>query len=974
MFPNLTIYTVNADVSLLNAILNGVAMVCTHTALIWGFALMAATWRLVHMSGSAVVNTTAGSGGNTGMQQGAFGLFLPFFLAILITSPSLQTKVIVESSINGTLTQIDNVPSVIAVVPATASTLSQQVGAVVETAFQGTGTNYASISASGSGFINPLKTLLTSRTAILKLGSINSEVNSVISACLGSDKAPDYSSINQLVMFAGNTGALSAQSLMVYDQAGSYPTSIGALLYQASQNATGIITDTSLIGSNSFITCYDAAYKVAANINTALYSQEFARIIQGAVNSADQPNVGANYSITGLASIYEAVRTANTTTNTLAGGVGQANAEVVNLLFSEMVRNDLDCLKADSTNKTTCLAMAIQSNEIERNNIQSAANGVEGLLYAGQFSNYITALIIGLGPVIVLFMMFSGVEAGKNMKVAVHMIVWPLLIMNVGAELINGMIYNTVANFMTTVAHAGYINQATAVEVYKNFSLQIGTASHLISTLPILMATIFALGESSAMVSISNSMGSNSTKESDAANPAAINNAPLVSNGSLSHATQGYGFTDNKATGALDAVSTSSQYGNLTNDANHALTSALATSNAITEGTQDLASWQESFKSGDYSKFGITHTQGESIKNNYESALRNHESFGNGTDIQGSRGNTNQSSVTGKAGGSVGFTKEGIDYNIGAGVDGTTGTSATDSLTANTYTKHDAASAQSQSLLEALNKEKGDSSYNNTGNDKDHSIQKSLSTQKTFSTALSKTTSFTDTVGQLLKNTQSFNEMSQKIGAPEIANQVATNADYKMFQSTAGRAFDRVPGVNGWKTEAEKRMDSGATDSILNSNPAARDAVLRHSAAVFLANDPNAKPEDKLAAEKFLINSAQSMQKIGFSRDLSLKNTLPDPINKTSVNAGALIKKGNHIPLPDKAPKNSVHQEALNLESQIVSEVPHNLGLNQATVNQDTKTANNAGLGHDGHGTVIRTGANLGANTGVGDSRTNLNR
>jgi conjugal transfer mating pair stabilization protein TraG len=58
----------------------------------------------------------------------------------------------------------------------------------------------------------------------------------------------------------------------------------------------------------------------------------------------------------------------------------------------------------------------VQANEIERNNIQAAANGFESLMYAGAFANQITAVVIGLGPVIVLFMMFAGVGAGKNMR------------------------------------------------------------------------------------------------------------------------------------------------------------------------------------------------------------------------------------------------------------------------------------------------------------------------------------------------------------------------------------------------------------------------------------------------------------------------------------------------------------------------------------------------------------------------------
>lgn len=992
-FSTQTIYTTNADVTLLNTILNGVAMICQQTGMIWGFALFAAIWRIVSMTTQATIKSV--SSGDTGMAQNVLSSLVPFVLAILLTAPSLQTDVVVESSINGRTTLVSNVPIVLSIVPATASLLSTDVGTVVRTAFQGSGTNYPALSAYRQGFINPLKVLLTSRTAILKMGSVHSQVNAVISSCLGSDVGADYSSIYALVANAGNTGATSTTSISVYDGAGTAPTAIGALLYQASLNPNGVVTDVAVNG-NDVVSCFDAANAVAANINTALYSSEFARVVQGAVNSADQPNTGGSFGITTLSTTYLAVRTANTATNTLAGGVTQANAEMINMLFSEMLKNNLDCLKADGANKTTCLAMSVQGNEIERNNIQSAANGVEGLLYAGQFSNYITALIIGLGPIIVMLMMFSGVSSGKNMRVAVHMIVWPILIMNVGAELINGMIYSNVANFMTTIAQGGYLSQAVMVEVYKAFSLQIGTASHLIATLPILMTTIFALGESAAVVSIAKSMGSGGTKVSDSVAPAAVNSAPLVSNSSMATAKQGAGFNVTSGTGALNAVSTRSEFGSMAREAGHVISAAEAKQKTISAGQTDMASWKRAFSTGDYSRWGLNKSEGEAIKKSYERNLGARAGKTDAEGITGTRANSNSTNISG--GGSLKLSAAGLSGSATVGA--TTQTAANDTKSTAVSASRDTALNESNALGQALTEDKAVSRYRNSGGDKSKNLTASLDTQKTYASTLSGTSSVSDTTSIALKKSQAFVEQSSQIGSTEIAAQMERNGEFNRFQLLEGKTFDRLEALDKYKQKANADMDSGATDVI--SNPAAREAAVRHRAAVLLANDESATPEDRLKADRYLVDSAQAMQAIRFqSGDTSMKPlNIDSPLNATGVDRPGLERDGNRlipvrpashagttpattpgvkaapgsgIPITKKPKPTPPPQDdplgAGDFKQQVTGAVKRTKDRVENADENARRSAADSGLDKDGHGTAIRAAANLvnNAATAVGD-------
>lgn len=989
-FSTQTIYTANADIGLLNAVLNGVAMICAHPSIIWGFAMFAAMYKVFAMTTGGAFRAANGPNAGTGMTQDALGALIPFLFAIALTAPQMKTDVVVQSGATGAVTTVANVPLIVSILPATASVVSKDLGAIFTTAFQGTGTDYPSISASGNGFINPLKVLLTSRTAVLRMGGISSQVNSVITSCLGSDYVASYGTIASQVMNAGNTGATASQSITVLgsgpvlDPSVGPPTSIGALLYQAALNPNGMVNDID-IGGASMVSCYDAAFKVASNINAALWSPEFARTVQGAVNSADVPNTSANYSISTLSSQYVAVRTANTVTNTLAGGVQQANAELVNLLFSELVKNDLECLKADGPNKTTCLAMAVQSNEIERNNIQAAANGVEGLLYAGQFSNYITALIIGLGPIIIMFMMFMGMEAHKSMKAAAHMIVWPLLVMNVGAELINGMIYNAVANFMSNIAQAGYLSQVQSVEIYKMFSLKVGTASHLMATLPVLMTTIFALGQTSAMVKISDSMSSNSKSTGEAAVPPATNAAPLVSNASMASASQGVLHSKVALTGSTDGVATSSSYGSLTKEAAHNLTAAHSKQSNIQEGMSNLSAWQKAFNSDNYTAFGLSKSEGQAIKKSYDNNMRAGHTDSSGRTVGDSASNANNSSVSMGGGLELGVSNKGVGVGGKIGADAQTSTSATDSLAAGNKTAREGSIAESNALQKALSEDLSKRKSTDTGSKRGSSLQKSLSTQRTYSKTLGESKTLTDATNEANKNSSNFVQFSGKIGSDEIANHVATNADYSAFQISEGNKFDRMSGVQQYKDRANRDVENGANQRILGDSRA-KAAAVRHMAAYRMASDENTSPEQKFAATEYLLKSAEAMQGVRYEAgDTSMRHDAIDgPVDRTGV-SGDVVKKANALD-PSTAPKHAggrgkattdefekqFASEADPLKAQVMSDIDSTGNQVRTDVETAAGTASRSGLtGRDKKGTIRRTGGNIAGNT-VSESKTEL--
>lgn len=885
---DLVIYTASADLTLLRAIFNGVAMICALTTFIWGFAILASTWRITHSVAASSLEGTSGQSGAI-LSRGSMGAVVPLILAMLLTVPGLQSRVIVESTFTGAATVIDNVPFVIAVIPAGGSLVSKEVGAVVTTAFQAVGTDYPALSASNNGFINPLKVLLSSRSAVLRLSSIDSEIKSVVASCLGSDAGVDYALITRLVMNAGNTGATAAQTAPIF---GVTQTSVGALLYQAAQNTSGLVNGLGPAGS--VLNCPDAVQLVINDIDAAIGSTEFARVVQGSVNGMDQPVSGAAFDVTTLQRQYTALRTANTVTNTLAGGAQQAQAELINLLFAELVDVNLGCLRADGPDKVACEAAMVQAAEVERTNIQAAAKEVPMLQYAGSLANQLLALIIGLGPVVIMFMMFAGVNAGKSIKTAVHIMVWPLLVLNVGAELVNGIIGISIANFMSSIAQGGFISQASAVTVYKQLSLQIGTASHIMASLPVLMAIIFSMGEASALTSTASSLPPKSTDVANNATPKPIEDASLVrgtSMATVSHMASGYGL---KVQGGVDAVSASVELGSKREQANRSISNAFTKQRTVSEGETNLADWSDALRTGRSSSLRVDDRVLQSVNRRLEASSRDGSDTNISTGVSSSKATTVDAAGGVRLGGGLSAGSGSRSGGFSGGLDASGNVRAQDGLQTSKGSDVRDSYSRSKALSQALNDELQHAEAAGYSKETVDELRRSVGLQRNYQSLVSDSSSNSDTSLQAVEESKNFVTYAQRnIGATEIASAYNRNAEFGLYQATEGKALDANPSFAKYREKASARMDTLATDAV-GGDQGAKDAVVRYAAAADMALDEQASPKDRLAATQFLNNS------VGLMLGKSVKLQSPDlkeaniaaPSDRTGVNASSLHRRG----------------------------------------------------------------------------------
>ena len=890
--PVLTIFTVNADLQLLNAILNGVAMICQQTAFIWGFAVLVALWKLVTTATAGTIASVGGSGGGAVLANGFMGAVMPMVLAMVLTTPGLQSRVQVESTINGQVTAVDNVPFVIAVIPAAGSLFSQEIGAVVETAFQNVGTDYPSISASGNGFINPLKVLLTSRSAVMRLGSVGTEVRTVLSSCLASDSGADYANIASQVLNAGNTGATAAQSIEI---AGVPQTAIGALLWQAAQNSVGLVPDI-IADTQTILSCNSAANLVAQHITEALQSPEFPRVVQGAVNGMDQPLASTDFSFARFAQNYTAVRTADRSLASLVQGTTQANTEAINLLFSEMVSNSLKCLTSDYSTRTACQAALVQSNEIERNNIQAAAAEVPMLRYAGSFANYLLALVIGLGPIIVMFMMFSGVGAGKSVVAIAHIVVWPLLCMNVGAEVINGMIYMSVAKFLASLAQGGYLSQALTYEAYKEFSLQIGTASHLMASLPVIMSTIFAFGAVKSLASTQSSLAPRSQDTAEAVTPKLLSSSPMVQQSSMYRADQGLGFATGGLSGSMETVASSGQFASLNTKSNNTVSSALHRQRVVSEGESDVAAWKEAATTGVYKGHRIDQNMQSGLKTIFTEDKGASDGYSSGASVTGRSGNSNtagsssRESIEGGLSAGSGGLKLNIGGQLSASLDQST--KANDSLDKTVDTGHRKQEDISARLSKVLETGKSKATNDSEGSQRAQDIAKSLEVQKAYHKTLSESKSMDEVSADAVEQSSAYVGLSAKIGSTEMAHAYNTVPEFRAFQLGKGVEMEQFAAAQPYISQAREFVENTAGRDVLGS-PGAREAAIRHDAMVRMASDPAANSTDKLKALQYLNHEGFAIRGIGQTlRSTAMQNyNFVAPENLTGVSPAILVAK-----------------------------------------------------------------------------------
>lgn len=182
-------------------------------------------------------------------------------------------------------------------------------------------------------------------------------------------------------------------------------------------------------------------------------------------------------------------------------------------------------------------------------------------------------------------------------------------------------------------------------------------------------------------------------------------------------------------------------------------------------------------------------------------------------------------------------------------------------------------------------------------------------------------------------------------------------------------------------------MGAGVTDRIVG-DARANEAMARHRAAYLLASDENAKPEDRLQANEFLMGSVNAKIAAQFATaDLQAQAhiDIASPTDHSGVNAAGLVKQvptGPRAQAASETGKSGPAGREPSVAEQLVggytfaTEVAHGVKGVADTVHADRasgeRAAAESGLDQNGSGTNARAVANALHNTMLSGKRTEL--
>lgn len=945
-------FTLNtySDVDVLANIFNGQAMLVNDASSLNNY------WLAIVIAGFAglfvaVVSKIANPDNKAVLRSAGMNFIAGIILVSIYTG--LTARIIVQSERDGQVRAVDNVPVLSFMVPVLLSNLSIDFSKKMEAAYQPPFADYTMLSGtSNQAFGEPLRALLSTRTALLRLPQIQSDLRAIIGSCI--DSSMNYAQINRLVMFAGDTangGASSTDSIGIMEL--SVPTSIGALLKAAADNTSAFVVDMNPSSSATVaLSCPNAVDLLNAQITSAFNSNLFSsNAVRSAANAVDRTSK-TDYSFDVISNIYNNIRNFAAVTSGDAIGIANAQAELINLIFGQEIMRDLDCLKEGGSNKTTCLATASLANGIEQGNIDAAANGSAFLAGFGAFADVLFAVIIGLTPVYIIVMVFLGRNLTKMFWAYLQTMLWSVLVYNFGAVLVNSIVLYKISAGLNGLAGGSLINQADAIEAYRILSMQIGAAGSLLTSLTMLIPTLFSLSQSATMAGVaSKAVAQDRFNEKgvapDLISPSAIHKVNSVADTSI---TPG-GATITKYVGGVDGVDAKFDLGKLGAEAQKATEQQISAENAVRSSLDRSNDFYRAISRGEGSQYGLTETQAELLRKASQEAENASRSEGNSSSVNASNTNRNSQSIgaglSANAGVGVGGSEKGPNAGIGASASANANKSSEDSYSATQGSSINEQASASISKTKAIEDTLQKQASATTDQHQRDDITEAMKVAKSYSVSendvqrLSTSTRQVETVGNSLV------AASGSISDQQIAAATQNNP-------ALGRVINDSAQLQGLGKNFKKHLDtqrefvdSGNMGKISGSNS----EQIKHGIATFRAlanysNSEDASPSEKTQARNMLVKAASSIK--GYSPSTEYSGVDPLRVNirgasdQTGVSEGSLRERQAQFKPMPSVNASSVASEGSGLRNSVDSKMSQAQNNASAATKHDQSAANKA--------------------------------
>ena len=567
---------------------NAVASLCSNggfIAFVWSTAVAASLFGFARAITSSV-NLSAEET-NKRMGTSIISMIIAGLIALSLTGAA-NWKLQIEDMQSGVVTEVDNVPMAASFLQWGATNLfTNGFSKMLETVTQDTGASSADLSVGAQGFLNPVNSLLSARRIIANGltapaadtgsvdASIGNQLNQIIAYCLTpapSSLAADIANPQPSTPYVQLSNENSA-------------TSVGVILGYAAQSSGTI----PLFNNNAgeIVPCAAAVSQYAANVQSGLSNTQFSALAVKPDNKAEQTTVKNDFGK--LITVQQAFG------SVIANGQRDSSKEVLNMLFYDLVDENLKCLQASGTSKTNCLVQAEQIKVKEQSNLDNAANAFQLTTYAASFPNFLGPITVVLMVPLLIMCMFSGAQGlGKAITSMSHVILWPIVIYSIGAPVVNGLMSNYIGRQLDWITANGAMNHPQVAAWYSVLSQSVGAMSTIQASIGTFIAIIFGFGAAAGIVAVSQAMAGKDRFNEKLFTPE-LNNAPALtdSNNYLGNIKQAGGHSLFMPNGQVPITAGNVQAGAMAATRSNQVQEQIRLENTRTQLMSDAESWHK---------------------------------------------------------------------------------------------------------------------------------------------------------------------------------------------------------------------------------------------------------------------------------------------------------------------------------------------------------------------------------------------
>lgn len=555
---NFTIYVLG-DVSSFYNTLNSVAMVFNAKGFMTGVYLVGGFIALI--SGIMFV-----------LQKGAQEQFIPangpvgglFGFGMMVACCTITSSVTIEDIYTGTVNKVDNVPLVLAAPASLFTTTMNGIFGKITTAYQDANGSYMAVSQ--SGFVTPLKLLLTLRRGVENVDPyLVASVKQFMIDCV-----PGSTTFN-MVDFQASTNLV--------EYALTHARSAGLTTYWDKTNTSG-----------KSAACSDAASTLTGLVDAFPASNSLKQMVNAGMKEKNP--AGSAYTPDDVGSAITNL------VPSLWSAAQSTDQFMINALFYNSVMGTYNCLDsiADQNSFNICMVSLTQQDEQFRSDAAASGSFFAKIMMPTMV--FLQLLFFGFAPIVIIYSLFKGAGSLGMYVKYLGFGIWTSSWLPFSA-VIQMYIQNDVADKMAEFTEKGLLPSNLKAVYYDVLATRLGIASDMLAATPLISAAMLGL-TGYGMVSLANRWAGRDHNDEKLQSPDILKNGAHVDVSSRNQYKSEYEGSGNSGLGRTGATWNSADLKNtLSNSTQSALGSDHSKRSESSAAVEASLRQVQSYKQGD---------------------------------------------------------------------------------------------------------------------------------------------------------------------------------------------------------------------------------------------------------------------------------------------------------------------------------------------------------------------------------------